>query len=117
MRFILTPRSIPVLFILAMIAVGGCSIKDPDDFNRQGVSLDSQGKIDDAINKYKKALRLEPNNREAHYNLAVAYNKKGLFKEAIEEYKTVILRLTGTHEQLSALNEFIVTEGIKVEVV
>ena len=90
MRFILTPRSIPVLFFLAMIAVGGCGIKDPDDFNRQGVSLDSQGKIDDAIREYKKALRLEPNNREAHYNLAVAYHKKGLFKEAIEEYKTVL---------------------------
>lgn len=38
-------------------------------------------------------------------------------RQEIEDRKTVTLRLTGTHEQLSALNNFIVTEGIKVEVV
>ena len=36
--------------------------------------------------------------------------------QEIEESKTVELRLTGTHEQLTALNEFIIGEGIKVEV-
>lgn len=36
--------------------------------------------------------------------------------QEIEESKTVELRLTGTHEQLTALNEFIIGKGIKVEV-
>ncbi|MGH1705486.1 DUF1351 domain-containing protein [Enterococcus gallinarum] len=36
--------------------------------------------------------------------------------QKIEESKTVELRLTGTHEQLTALNEFIIGEGIIVEV-
>lgn len=36
--------------------------------------------------------------------------------QEIEESKTVELRLTGTHEQLTALNKFIIGEGIKVEV-
>lgn len=39
-----------------------------------------------------------------------------LQRQEIEEFKTVELRLTGTHEQLSALNKFITGEGIKVEV-
>lgn len=39
-----------------------------------------------------------------------------LHLQEIEESKTVELRLTGTHEQLTALNEFIIGEGIKVEV-
>lgn len=40
-----------------------------------------------------------------------------LDRQEIEEYQTVTLQLTGTHEQLNALNNFIVNEGIKVEVV
>lgn len=39
-----------------------------------------------------------------------------LQRQEIEEFKTVELRLTGTHEQLTALNKFITSEGIKVEV-
>lgn len=36
--------------------------------------------------------------------------------QEIEEFEIVELRLTGTHEQLTALNKFITGEGIKVEV-
>lgn len=36
--------------------------------------------------------------------------------QEIEEFEIVELRLTGTHEQLTALNEFIIGEGIEVEV-
>lgn len=39
-----------------------------------------------------------------------------LQRQEIEEFRTVELRLTGTYEQLSALNKFITGEGIKVEV-
>lgn len=39
-----------------------------------------------------------------------------LQRQEIKEFKTVELRLTGTHEQLTALNKFITGEGIKVEV-
>lgn len=40
-----------------------------------------------------------------------------LVRQEIEERQTVTLKLTGTHEQLSALNSFIVNEGIQVEVI
>ncbi|MFN3533661.1 MAG: tetratricopeptide repeat protein, partial [Candidatus Brocadia sp.] len=93
-------RYIPLLLLPGTFIAGGCGIQDPDYYNRRGVSLDSQGKIDEAIGEYKKALRLEPYNREAHYNLAVAYHKKGLYKEAIEEYKTVLELYPNDHETL-----------------
>lgn len=38
-------------------------------------------------------------------------------RQEVETYQTVTLKLTGTHEQLSALNNFIVNEGIIVEVI
>lgn len=37
-------------------------------------------------------------------------------RQEVETYQTVTLKLTGTHEQLSSLNNFIVNEGIIVEV-
>lgn len=40
-----------------------------------------------------------------------------LIRQEVEDKQTVTLKLTGTHEQLSALNEFIVNEGIQVEVI
>jgi serine/threonine protein kinase/Flp pilus assembly protein TadD len=67
-----------------------------------GVALAKQGKLDEAIAEYRKALTL---NRkpgvgqkdleiealaEAHYNLANALEKKGLLDEAIAEYREVI---------------------------
>ena len=69
-------RCIPFLLLLILFVVGGCSVQDPDYYNRLGVYLDSQNKIDDAMRNYKKSLRIDPSNREAHYNLAVAYHKK-----------------------------------------
>ena len=69
-------RYIPSLLLLIIFFVGGCGVQDPDYYNRMGVYLDSQGKIDDAMRNYKKSLRIDPSNREAHYNLAVAYHKK-----------------------------------------
>ena len=84
MHFILYRRYIPFLLLLIVFSIGSCGVQDPDYYNRMGVFLDSQGKIDEALEKYKKALRIDPSNREAHYNLAVAYHKKGLSKEAIQ---------------------------------
>lgn len=40
-----------------------------------------------------------------------------LTRQEVEDKQTVTLKLTGTHEQLSALNDFIVNEGIQVEVI
>jgi len=74
-------RYFPLLLLLIIFVVGGCGVQDPDYYNRLGVYLDSQNKIDDAMRNYKKTLRIDPSNREAHYNLAVAYHKKGCLSQ------------------------------------
>ena len=42
------------------------------------------GMSKEAIESYKKAIRINPDYRDAHYNLGVAYRKSGMNKEAIE---------------------------------
>lgn len=51
--------------------------------------LDNQRQSDSAIELYKKALTLEPNNGRARYNLGVAYDRKGDYVSAIREYREV----------------------------
>lgn len=62
-----------------------------------GTSLLQQGKLDDAIGLFKNILAKAEQGflgikyeTATHYNLGVAYNRKGLTKLAIQEFETVI---------------------------
>jgi Tfp pilus assembly protein PilF len=44
----------------------------------------------EAIDAFKQAIKIDPDNADAHYNLGTAFIKSGMYKEAIEAYKQVI---------------------------
>jgi uncharacterized protein YecA (UPF0149 family) len=46
--------------------------------------------LDKAISEYTKALAIEPDFAEAHYNLALAYAAKGAVDKEISEYKKAL---------------------------
>jgi len=50
--------------------------------------------LKDAIRAYKKAIKIDPLNEIAHFNLGVTYGKLGLFDNAEAEYKNSI-RING----------------------
>jgi tetratricopeptide (TPR) repeat protein len=43
-----------------------------------------------AIEVYKQAIRIEPNDADTHYNLGLAYYQLGFYKDAIEAFKQAI---------------------------
>ncbi|MAE62930.1 MAG: hypothetical protein CMJ18_01550 [Phycisphaeraceae bacterium] len=49
-------------------------------------TLYAQGKVDEAIHRYRQALRIKPYLAEAHNNLGVALKSQGRLDEAIEHY-------------------------------
>ena len=55
-----------------------------DTYTIQGIYLQSSGRVDRAIESYKKALELNPTSRNAHYNLGLAYANKKDFAQANE---------------------------------
>jgi tetratricopeptide (TPR) repeat protein len=52
-----------------------------------GSALDDAGRPDEAIVEYKEALRINPKNASAHYNLSIVYQKKKDMPTAIAELR------------------------------
>ena len=44
-----------------------------------------------AIVEYKKALEIDPDYSQAHFNLGFIYHKQGRFDEAAKEYEKVLI--------------------------
>ena len=74
---------------------------DPAEYNRQfpkktrkefdrGVEADHQGKTDDAIQHYEKALSFSPNYYPAHNNLGSAYLGRQKFDEAQAQFEAAL---------------------------
>ena len=55
-----------------------------DQLVKQGVTLYDQGKFDEAVLRYKQALKQEPANYTARYELAMTYNALGRNTEAVD---------------------------------
>ncbi|MEA2005420.1 MAG: tetratricopeptide repeat protein [Acidobacteriota bacterium] len=55
-----------------------------------GIQAAEKDLWDEAIFRWEKVLQEEPTSAAAHNNLAVAYEKKGLLKEAEKEYEAAL---------------------------
>jgi tetratricopeptide (TPR) repeat protein len=52
--------------------------------------LQKQGRLPEAIGHYERALRIQPDYAEAHYNLGIALEKLGRTAEAIAHYEQAL---------------------------
>jgi len=55
-----------------------------------GISLQDQGKVDEAAEAYNKALSIKPDYAEAYYNMGNVLHKQGKPDEAVEAYNKAI---------------------------
>ena len=58
--------------------------------NNLGTILQAQGKLDQAISHYRRALEVNPNYAEAHSNLGLCMFARGRSKEALSYYRNAI---------------------------
>jgi Flp pilus assembly protein TadD len=56
----------------------------------QGIQLARQGRHDDAVSAYERAIAAEPGMAEAHYNLGVAHRARGRMDQAAECWRRAI---------------------------
>ena len=74
--------AIVVIFCLLL----GCSRRNDDHYNTLGVNYINNGQYNYAIDALKKAVKLNPSNAEAHFNLGRAYKRGGMDGNARAEF-------------------------------
>ena len=79
-------KQLALLVILSFIFFDGMSQSEPSKvsaFINEGIKLHDQKKYDEAIAIYKEALKLEPDNASANYEIAFSFMGIGQTNEAI----------------------------------
>src|SRR5882762_3299704 len=66
------------------------SAQTAQTYRQQAIELSRNKSWDQAIASYHKALDLEPNDPDTHYNLALTLKYKGDAKQAVEEFETTL---------------------------
>ena len=63
---------------------------DDNSFFRAGAEFQRQGDVKGAVEKFRKALELNLDNPEAHFNLALSLSQMGDIKGEIKEYRETL---------------------------
>ncbi|MDC0122641.1 tetratricopeptide repeat protein [Planktomarina sp.] len=72
--------------------------------NNMGVTLQDQGKLEEAIEAYNKALTIKPEYAEAYSNMGITLKDQGKLEEAIEAYNKA---LTIKHDYAEAIENLL----------
>lgn len=87
-----------MLLSMFFIGCGSPYQRDQLDF---GIKAAAMNMWDEAIFRWQKVIKEFPDSAAAHNNLAVAYEKKGLFEEAKKEYE-IAIELSPDNERIQA---------------
>ncbi len=77
-------------FLFGFTLMTGCSLQSETSQLRLGIWAAEHDLWDEAIFRWQKALEKDPNSAVLHNNLAVAYEKKGLWEKARAEYELAL---------------------------
>ena len=76
--------------LIILITIQGCSRPFIENQLLFGAEAARMNLWDEAIFRWKKVIASNPDSAAAHNNLAVAYEKKGLWDEAKKEYEIAL---------------------------
>src|SRR5438046_5161641 len=68
---------------------------------------------DQAIDWLRKTLAMDPNYRDGHRHLSLAYYQKGMFSDLVEEFVKVRLLSGGSTEEVTALRQAYAAFGVR----
>jgi len=86
-----------------------------EDFYNQGMELYADGKADEAIESYEKALTEDPKYGDALHALAMVYASEGRLDEAIEVGKRLIDATPDDELAYTSLSIFYQRKGMIAE--
>lgn len=80
----------------------------PEDlhaFNRLGIAFRKQGKHDEAIREYRKAIQIGKDDENLYYNLGRACLEAGMVEEAVTRFREALEINPGFEEARRVLEE------------
>jgi tetratricopeptide (TPR) repeat protein len=81
------------------------------DFQNQATDLLAKGKIDEAVARFKEAVKFNPEDEDAHYNLALALARQENREAAMKEYLEALRIYPDYAEAHNNLGNLLVNEG------
>ena len=82
-------KYLSVVLILMTLLIN-ISCNSADKYVTEGLSLDREGKYDEAIEAYNKAIELEPDSTDAWYNKGLTFAKQDNHEEAVKCFDKVL---------------------------
>ena len=79
-----------ILIVLALLCMPAFAQTTAIDWNNKGDALRSQGKLDEAIQAYDKAIDINPQYAEAWNGKGLVFEVQGKYDEAVNEYDKAI---------------------------
>ncbi|MFC1995184.1 fused MFS/spermidine synthase [Chloroflexota bacterium] len=89
-NILLTDDYAPVDNMVAFLHLEKGRLTEVEEHYKTGVELTGQGKLDEAIDEYNEAIRLNPGYAMAYNNRGNAYAELGQFERGIEDYDEAI---------------------------
>lgn len=86
-------------------------VQEAKEQNEKGLTLFAAGKLDEAENAFREAVRLDPNLGPAHNNLGSVFLKQRNLYEAAWEFKTAAKLMPGLAEPMGNLGQVYETAG------
>lgn len=74
-------------FYLKAINATGDSLKKSSLYNDMGFAYFRKGSLEEAVDSFKQALKLNPENKNALHNLGVMYVKNGMQEKVKDDYR------------------------------
>ena len=68
----------------------GLAPSSADELNGLGITLAQQGRLDEAIADFRRALEINPDLAQAHHNLGIALQEQGRLEEAAASYRRAV---------------------------
>jgi tetratricopeptide (TPR) repeat protein len=85
--------------------------RKPRTWVNLGVALGDAGRLDEAIHAYESALRIDPGQVLARYNLANVYVRMGLVEPAVRHLEALLRRTPGSPATRTTLASLYVRQG------
>src|SRR5437899_11544901 len=78
------------LLVLGLLFSAPSFAQTAESYRQQAIELSRNKSWDQAIASYRKALALEQNDADTHYNLALTLKYKGDARQAVDDFETTL---------------------------